>query len=236
MIYHIISVEATVSLSRVSTHAMNGGSRIRALHVTSSRTQKVTSATPAPFSSALAAGRLRCVYSMANEAISDWKKVLAVLHLGRENTLFAGAAAKTCALHSGFIFQASSDQYTLRGRCWQIQAVVYIKFSHLRANLKCATATLQHTNRCGGLFQASFHVSCSITYTADCWVLLPFLVSIVTISVPSESWLLPKNNPISVIIITFKWHSMVKTNHLCWQEFPLVHSWDISFQQQKKPS
>lgn len=34
-----------------------------------------------------------------------------------------------------------------------------------------------------------------------------------------EKWLLPQNNPISVIIITFKWHSMVKTNHLCWQEF-----------------
>lgn len=98
--------------------------------------------------------------------------------------------------------------------------IVYVEFSHLGASLNPGTIALQmrwvvsgklscvlqchlHSRLLGGV--ATLCISCNFL---GAHVLLTSL----------EKWLLPQNNPISVIILTFKWHSMVKTSHLCWQE------------------
>lgn len=122
-----------------------------------------------------------------NAAILDWKKVLAVLSLGWKTLFFLSWSCPQNICHTPwfYFFRFPVISMHLKMNVDKYKQNVYIKFSHLRANLKHGTAGLQHANRCGGLFQASFHVSCSITYTADCWVLLPCLVSVITFSVPT---------------------------------------------------
>lgn len=67
-----------------------------------------------------------------------------------------------CALHTGFILvRLPFINVHLKMNVDKYKQIVYIEFSHLRANLKHGTAGFQLANRCGGSFQASFHASCT---------------------------------------------------------------------------
>lgn len=122
---------------------------------------------------------------------------------------------------------------------WEInfhkyKQIVYFESFNLRANLKHGTFTA--CQQLGWIISGkllcvlqyhlhsrllSFVPMFSISYNFfNAHVLLTSL----------ENWLLPRNNPISIILMTFKWHSMAKTN-LGWQEFPSVPSWGFSLQQ-----
>lgn len=166
--------------------------------------------------------------------------MLAVLCPRQENTVFAGAAGKMCAVHTGFIF-------------FRLPVIVI----HLKMNVDKYEEIFTSSLLTSGKFKTWYRwitacqqmwwivsgkLSCVLQYHLRSR--LPGFVAVLSISynflgahvllTSLENWLLLQNNPISVII-TFKWHSMVKTNRLCWQGLPSVHSWGISLPQ-KRPS
>lgn len=129
----------------------------------------MTSATSAPSSSALAGGRIRC--GTPRQVKQCWTERKCTLSsIWDKKTLFLPELRQKhvhCTLVLFFIRLPVINVH-LKMNVDKYENIVYIEFSHLRANVKHGTTGLQLANRCGGLFQASFHVSCSITYAADC--------------------------------------------------------------------
>lgn len=110
----------------------------------------------------------------ANETMLKWKCLL-YLTWDKKAQGFLPALQPKCALHTGFNFLGFQRLIHWERNFHKYKQIVYIESFHLRPNLKHSSFTLQHANSWGGLFQASFCVSCSITYTADCLALFPYL-------------------------------------------------------------